>query len=134
MCATVNPNKSHYKLHDNLLRTFSNLTRCIFHCECCWPRISYNMLLLFHSLCFFFLEQSIPTLASDCIASIDGLLYIWTEHTHFSIVSFNVSLQRWIFCKREKNSNSVLICQMYFLSYNQKCLNYLQIHYSSFAS
>lgn len=27
----VNPNKSPYKLHDNLLWTFSNLTRCIFH-------------------------------------------------------------------------------------------------------
>lgn len=33
MCVnvSVNPNKSPYKLHDNLLWTFSNLTRCIFH-------------------------------------------------------------------------------------------------------
>lgn len=88
ICVIVNPSKSPYKLHDNLLWTFSNLTECIFHLVvltenslcCCCSQFTV-ILALFTFNCGFVLHR--VHVISQCLICSALLFSIFSCHFFF---------------------------------------------------
>lgn len=109
LCVIVNPRKSPYKLHDNLLWTFWNLTECIFHLVLTANSVGF----FFHCyFCSFYLRIAMsysigPQIYcavwsfSVCCSQyfLSYILTVWLPYvSHYIVYLFSISGFRHFFC------------------------------------